>query len=55
MLFRSVTRTPSDTVPALVLAAEWYDDAARAGELIAKNNLSHPGFVPPDPLRTLAS
>lgn len=50
-----VTRTPSDTVPALVLAAEWYDDARRADELIAKNNLSHPGFVPPDPLRTLAS
>lgn len=50
-----VTRTPSDTVPALVLAAEWYDDASRADELIAKNNLSHPGFVPPDPLRTLAS
>lgn len=50
-----VTRTPSDTVPALVLAAEWYDDASRSDELIAKNNLSHPGFVPPDPLRTLAS
>lgn len=50
-----VTRTPSDTMPALVLAAEWYDDAGRADELIAKNNLSHPGFVPPDPLRTLAS
>lgn len=50
-----VSRTPSDTVPALVLAAEWYDDAGRADELIAKNNLSHPGFVPPDPLRTLAS
>ncbi|QWL64915.1 DNA circularization protein [Aeromonas jandaei] len=50
-----VTRTPSDTVPALVLAAEWYDDASRADELIAKNNISHPGFVPPDPLRTLAS
>lgn len=50
-----VTRTPSDTVPALVLAAEWYDDASRADELIAKNGLSHPGFVPPDPLRTLAS
>lgn len=50
-----VTRTPSDTVPALVLAAEWYDDAGRVDELIAKNNLSHPGFVPPDPLRTLAS
>lgn len=50
-----VTRTPSDTVPALVLAAEWYDDAGRADELIAKNNISHPGFVPPDPLRTLAS
>lgn len=50
-----VTRTPSDTVPALVLAAEWYDDAGRADELIAKNNLSHPGFVPPEPLRTLAS
>lgn len=50
-----VTRTPSDTVPALVLAAEWYDDASRADELIAKNNIEHPGFVPPDPLRTLAS
>ncbi|MFM5440113.1 DNA circularization protein [Aeromonas enteropelogenes] len=50
-----VTRTPSDTVPALVLAAEWYDDASRADELIAKNNIAHPGFVPPEQLRTLAS
>ncbi len=50
-----VTRTPSDTVPALVLAAEWYDDAGRADELIAKNNIANPGFVPPEPLRTLAS
>lgn len=49
-----VTRTPSETTPALVLAAEWYDDAGRADELIAKNNIPHPGFVPPDPLRTLA-
>lgn len=50
-----VSRTPSDTVPALVLAAEWYDDAGRADELIAKNNIAHPGFVPPEQLRTLAS
>ncbi|WP_299376034.1 DNA circularization N-terminal domain-containing protein [uncultured Kiloniella sp.] len=34
------------TVPALVQAYNIYDDASREGELIQRNNLAHPGFVP---------
>lgn len=49
------TRTPAEVTPALVLAAEWYDDAARADEIVIRNRIAHPGFVPPEPLRTLSS
>lgn len=48
---KMITRTPGDVTPAVVLAADWYDDAARGAEIVALNNIPHPGFVPPDPLR----
>lgn len=48
---KTVTRTPDDVTPAVVLAADWYDDASRGAEIVALNNIPHPGFVPPEPLR----
>lgn len=44
-------RMPVQVVPALVLAADWYDAADRAGEILARNGIRHPGFVPVKPLR----
>lgn len=48
---KMVTRTPDDVTPAVVLAADWYDDASRGAEIVALNNIPHPGFVSPEPLR----
>ncbi|WP_276642879.1 DNA circularization protein [Siccibacter turicensis] len=48
---RMTERTPSEVKPALVLAADWYDSAARASEIAARNGVIHPGFVPVKPLR----
>ncbi|WP_275269281.1 DNA circularization protein [Pantoea ananatis] len=48
---RMTERTPSQVVPALVLAADWYDSASRAGEITARNGIRHPGFVPVQILR----
>lgn len=38
--------TPSATQPALVLAQRLYGDAARADDIVARNKIRHPGFVP---------
>ncbi len=48
---RMTERTPSQVTPALVLAADWYDSASRAGDITARNGIRHPGFVPVHPLR----
>lgn len=37
---------PTDTVPALVLAYRTYGDATRDSEIVSRNALRHPGFVP---------
>lgn len=50
---RLTTRTPAETTPAVVLAYDYYEDAGRAGDIVARNRLRHPGFVPPAPLRVL--
>lgn len=50
---RLVTVTPPATVPALVLAYDLYTDAARDAEVVGRNRLRHPGFVPPQPLKVL--
>lgn len=50
---RLTTKTPADTTPALVLAYDLYEDAERATDIVARNRLRHPGFVPPVPLRVL--
>jgi len=43
--------TPNDVLPALVLAATWYDNAAREADITGRNVITHPGFVPVKPLR----
>lgn len=48
---QTIIRTPRDVVPALVLACEWYDDAGRETDILYRNKVSHPGFVPVTALR----
>jgi hypothetical protein len=48
---RTILRTPQETLPAVVLAADWYDSAQRASDITGRNFISHPGFVPVKPLR----
>lgn len=50
---RLATLRPPATAPALVLAYDYYEDAARDGEIVARNGIRHPGFVPAEPLRVL--
>lgn len=42
---------PGCVVPALVLAATWFDNAARDADIIRRNAITHPGFVPVIPLK----
>lgn len=37
---------PQATLPALVLAYRVYGDASRDSEIVARNHIRHPGFVP---------
>ena len=43
---RVIRRTPGEVTPALVLAATWFDNAAREKDIIRRNAIAHPGFVP---------
>jgi prophage DNA circulation protein len=45
--------TPPTTLPAVVLAYDLYGDASRSSELVSRNGVRHPSFVPPDPLKVL--
>jgi len=45
-LSRLKTHTPLTTLPVLVIAHQLYGDAQRADEIISRNTLRHPGFVP---------
>lgn len=48
--------TPVTTLPALVIAYQLYDDAGRDSEIIARNDLRHPGFVAGgDPIEVLSN
>lgn len=48
--------TPSTTMPALVAAYEVYGDPLKDGDLVARNRISHPGFVPAaEPLEVLTN
>lgn len=48
---RTIKRVPSEVLPAVVLAADWYDDAGREYDITARNAIRHPGFVPVKTLR----
>lgn len=41
-----INYTPMQTLPALVIAHHFYYDAAREAEIVLRNNVRHPGFVP---------
>jgi prophage DNA circulation protein len=45
-LSRIVSFTPAQTAPALVIAHRLYGDGGRAEEIIARNKIRHPLFVP---------
>jgi prophage DNA circulation protein len=40
------TITLAATMPSLVLAHQLYGDAGRADDLVTRNNVRHPGFIP---------
>ena len=48
---KTVIRTPDEVTPALVLAATWFDNAARESDIVRRNAVAHPGFAPVSPLR----
>ena len=41
-----VEYVPSENLPAGVLAYRLYGDATRADEIVSRNKITHPGFVP---------
>ena len=43
---RLVSYTPIDSLPAVVIAYQLYDDASRDDEIVVRNRVRHPGFVP---------
>ena len=46
---------PREIVPAIVLAYDLYEDPAREPEIIARNRIRHPGFVPAEPIKVLSA
>lgn len=48
---RMVAVTPKQSLPALVLAYQQFGDATRAAEIVTRNKITHPGFLPPLPLQ----
>ncbi len=51
---RLVTIVPPTVLPALVIAYDYYQDAGRADEIVARNKVANPGFLPPVGLRVLS-
>lgn len=52
-LLKRSSFTPQTVLPALVLAHRIYQDATRTDELVARNDVKHPAFVPARPLEVL--
>lgn len=48
------TVTPPAVVPAVVLAYDLYETADRDAEIVARNRVPHPGFMPAAPLQVLS-
>lgn len=51
---RIVTLTPRAVLPALVLAYDHHGDAGRADEIVARNRVRNPGFVPAAAVKVLS-
>lgn len=51
---RLLTITPPTVLPALVLAYDRHGDSGRDAEIVARNRVRNPGFVPALPLRVLS-
>lgn len=45
--------TPVSVLPGLVLAYKEYADATRAGEIVTRNRVAHPGFLPARELKLI--
>jgi prophage DNA circulation protein len=50
---RLVNLTPMRSMPALVLAYQRFADATRVGEVVQRNRVAHPGFLPPADLQVV--
>jgi prophage DNA circulation protein len=50
---RLTTLTPPEVLPALAIAYDYYEDAAREADIVARNGVRHPGFVPAEPMKVL--
>lgn len=48
---RLVDVTPAETLSVLVLAYRRFGDATRESEVVQRNRIRHPGFVPPVPIK----
>lgn len=51
---RLIEVQPREVQPALVVAYDIYESVEREGEIVARNGLRHPGFVPAKPLKVLS-
>ncbi len=47
------TITVPEVMPALAVAYDVHEDAARDAEIVARNRIRHPGFVPAGPLKVM--
>lgn len=52
-LARQVNYTPVAVLPALVVAYQVYGDIDSASDIVTRNSVRHPGFVPAAPLEVL--
>ncbi|MNU43028.1 hypothetical protein D3C71_318040 [compost metagenome] len=50
---RLKTYSPASVMPGLVLAYREYADATRAGEIVTRNRVAHPGFLPARELKLI--
>jgi len=46
---------PKEVMPALVLAYDLYEDTSRDAEIISRNKIRHPGFVPANSIKVLSA
>lgn len=51
---RLQTIKPIQVQPSLAVAYDLYEDVSRAEEIIERNSVRHPGFIPAEPLKVLS-